>query len=160
MRSGFVAVVTAAVLAVTGGLAPAAQGKEGDPTVVVTDKPGAPREMLLQLEKLTGRPQGTLDRVVAVDTGGARLTPGQIEAIAAGKDADGVKVLGEMKGGEKLLDTTLADLSDGSFDGRGEADYYRSAVIFDLFVPGYEWCLTICVSTGRSVSECIQLSRR
>jgi hypothetical protein len=150
--------VALAVLAATNT---AAFGADADPKVTVQDRPGAPREMLQQLEKLTGHPAGTLKQVTAVDTGGKALTPEQIEALAAGKEPDGVKVLGVMPGSKELLETTISDLSDGTYDGpRDSTELYRSAVVFDLFLPGYEWCLTICISTGRSVSECIELSRR
>ena len=157
MRKTIIAAVAVAVLAATNT---AAFGADADPTVTVQDQPGAPRDMLQQLEKLTGRPQGTLKQVMAVDTGGEKLTPEQIEALATGREAKGVKVLGVMPGSKELLDTTISDLSDGTYDGpRDSAELFRSAVVFDLFLPGYEWCLTICISTGRSVAECIQLSR-
>lgn len=157
MRIAIIAAVTAAVLGVANV---AAYAEDDYPTVTVNDQPGAPREMLQQLEKLIGQRLDTLNTVMAVDTGGERLTVEQVEALAAGKEIEGAKVLGVMRGSEELLDTTMADLSDGAYDGPREAELLRSAVIFDLFLPGYEWCLTMCIASGRTVSECVLLSRR
>jgi hypothetical protein len=161
MRKTIIAAVVVAMLAATNSAAMAKEsGKDADnPTVTVQDKPGAPRDMLQQLDKLTGE-RHTLRQALAVDTGGAKLTYEQAEALAAGKEPDGVKILGVMRDGEKLLDTTMSDLSDGTFDGpRDSSEVFRTVVVYDLFLPGYEWCLTICISTGRSVAECVRLSR-
>jgi hypothetical protein len=149
-----IATVMAAVLSVTNVASYAA---DGDPTVVVADRPGSPRDMAQQLEKLTGRPLGTLDRVMAVDTGGARLTGAQVEALAAGGEIDGVKVLGEMPGSKEILDTTMFDLSDGTYDGPTSGEFATAGVIFIHSVPGREWCLTMCMSTGRTFRECVLL---
>jgi hypothetical protein len=158
MRAAIITAVTAAVLAVTNSASYAA---DGDPTVTVADRPGAPREALQQLEKMSGSPLGTLDRVLAVDAGGARLTGGQAEALVAGKEVDGVMVLGVMPGSQDVLDTTMFDLSDGAYDGPRSGESFTSALIFATYVPeGREWCLTMCISTGRTVAECILLSRR
>ncbi|HCT78863.1 MAG TPA: hypothetical protein DGG94_05970 [Micromonosporaceae bacterium] len=153
-----IAAVTVAGLVLSGATSYAA---DGDPTVVVADRPGAPGEMLHQLEKVTGRPLGTLDKVMAVDSGGVRLTGKEVEALAAGSDVAGVKVLGVMPGSKDILDTTMTDLSDGAYDGPRGSEAFGSALIFASYVPeGREWCLTMCISTGRSVVECILLSRR
>ncbi len=154
MRAAFIATVVAAMLSVTNVASYAA---DRDPTVVVADRPGAPRDMVQQLEKLTDRSLGTLDKVMAVDTGGARLTGAQVEALAAGGEVDGVKVLGEMPGSQDLLDTTMFDLSDGTYDGPVSGESATSGVIFIYSVPGREWCLTMCMSTGRTFHECVML---
>ncbi|GAA1420526.1 hypothetical protein ACFQZ4_06955 [Catellatospora coxensis] len=133
---------------------------EDRPTVAVADQAGAPREMLEQLAKVAGRPLGEVQRVLAVDAGKVELTAEQAERLVAGGEVDGVKVLGTMPGGKDLLGTTFTDLSDGAFDGPGEVAPFRSALIFGGYLPdGREWCLTMCISTGRSVAECVLLSR-
>lgn len=158
MRAAIITAVTAAVLAVTNIASYAA---DGDPTVTVADRPGAPREMLQQLEKVAERPLGTLDKVMAVDAGGARLTGAQVEALVAGGEVDGVKVLGVMPGSQDVLDTTMTDLSDGAYDGPRSGETFTSALIFATYLPeGREWCLTMCIASGKTVRECILLSRR
>ncbi len=149
-----IATVMAAVLSLTNVASYAA---DGDPTVVVADRPGAPREMAQQLEKLTGRPLGTLEKVLAVDTGGKRLTGDQVEALAAGGEVDGAKVLGVLPGSKDVLETTIFDLSDGKYDGPVSGESATAGVIFIHSVPGREWCLTMCMSTGRTLQECIAL---
>jgi hypothetical protein len=156
-RITIIMAVAAALLAVTNA---AGHARDDYPTVTVEDRPGAPREMLQQMGKLTGLPMDTVNGVIAVDTGGERLTAEQAEALAAGKEVDGTKVLGVMRGGEELLDTTMADLSDGTFDGPRGDEFTSSVVLFDGFVPGYEWCLTMCIASGRTVWDCVLLSRR
>ncbi len=168
MRTMIIAAVTVAGLVLSGCASNAADGDPTvvdptvvDPTVVVADQPGAPREMLHQLEKLTGRPLGTLDKVMAVDSGGVVLTGKEVEALAAGSDVDRVKVLGVVPGSEDILDTTMTDLSDGAYDGPHGSESFKSALIFASYVPeGRQWCLTMCISRGRTVVECILLSRR
>ncbi|MEU7573708.1 hypothetical protein [Micromonospora sp. NPDC049240] len=116
--------------------------------------------MLRQFEDLTGRPVGDLDKVLAVDAGGRALTADQMEALVAGEEVDGVKVVGTMPGGRDILGTTMADLADGSYDGTGDGETATTSLIFASSVPGgREWCLTMCVANGKSIWECL-LSRR
>ncbi|MBB5873539.1 ABC-type glycerol-3-phosphate transport system substrate-binding protein [Allocatelliglobosispora scoriae] len=159
MRSMVVAALAAAGLAFVGAAAPAAAATE--PTVTVADRPGAPGEALGQLAKLTGSSLGTVERVVVVDADGVRLTAKQVEALAAGAELDGVKVLGVVPGSKDVLGTTLTDLSDGTYDGPGGIAAFRSALIFASYDgETREWCLTMCISMGRTVAQCILLSRR
>jgi hypothetical protein len=155
MRVVLLAVAVGLVL--TGSPAYAAEERSA---VAVADRAGAPREMLQQLEKLAGRPLGEVQRVLAVDAGKVELTAEQAERLVAGGEVDGVKVLGTVPGGKDVLDTTFTDLSDGTFDGPGEVAPFRSALIFGGYLPeGREWCLTMCISMGRTVAECVLLSR-
>lgn len=152
-RAAIVATVTATALAI--GWVPSAAA-DGEASVTVTDQPGAPGEMLQQLERLTGRPVGTLEKVVAVDTAGQSLTIDQAAALVAGEEVDGVRVLGTMPGSQDLLDTTMADLSDGWYDGPGDAETSTSTLLFATSIPdGREWCLTMCIASGKTVRECI-----
>src|SRR5687768_2977673 len=114
MRAAIVAVITMASL---GTVCVPSQADDIGARVTLTDQPGAPAEVLQRLEMQTGRPVGTLTRVLAVDTAGQNLTADQFAALATGREVDGVRVLGVMPGGPELLGTTLADLSDGSYDG-------------------------------------------
>jgi hypothetical protein len=98
--------------------------------------------------------------VLAVDAGGRDLTVDQLEALVAGEEVDGVKVVGAMPGGRDILDTTMADLADGVYDGNGDGTA-TSALIFATSVPdGRDWCLTMCIAGGKSVRECILLRRK
>ncbi|MEV4823091.1 hypothetical protein [Micromonospora sp. NPDC049274] len=155
-----VIIVTAAVVvALVGSYAPS-QAADDTARTTVTDQPGAPGIMLRQLEDLTGRPVGDLDTVLAVDTGGRDLSADQLAALVAGKEVDGVKVLGAMSGGRDILDTTMADLADGVYDGRGDSGTATSSLLFASSTPeGREWCLTMCMGSGKSFWECV-LSRR
>ncbi|MFE9206778.1 hypothetical protein [Micromonospora sp. NPDC007230] len=111
--------------------------------------------MLREIERLAGQPLGDLDKVVAVDTGERLLTVDQLEALVAGEEIEGVQVLGSMSGRPEMLDTTLADLADGAFDGR-DGGGATSTVLFATSVPeSREWCLTMCIASGKSVHECI-----
>ncbi|MGC4874816.1 hypothetical protein ACLQ26_00920 [Micromonospora sp. DT43] len=155
-----VTIVTAAlIVGLTASYAPA-QAAEDEARTTVTDQPGAPGIMLQQFEDLTGRPVGELDTVLAVDTGGRNLTVDQLDALVAGKEVDGVRVLGAMSGGRDILDTTMADLADGVYDGRGDSGTATSSLLFASSTPeGREWCLTMCMASGKSFWECV-LSRR
>ena len=116
--------------------------------------------MLQRFEEMTGRPVGDLDTVLAVDTGGRNLSVDQLEALVAGKEVDGVKVLGAMSGGRDILATTMADLADGVYDGTGDSGTATSSLLFASSTPeGREWCLTMCMASGKSFWECV-LSRR
>jgi hypothetical protein len=156
-----IATAVAAVALVLSG-APAYAADDAPPTVTVIDKPGAPGEMLEQMAKLMGRPVGTLEKVIAVDPGEVQLTAQDVEALVAGADVAGVKVLGVMAGGKELLETTMSDLSDGQYDGpRDSTETYRSAVIFADDIFDYGWvCLTMCIQHGRTPSECMDMARR
>lgn len=154
VRTGVVAAVAVACLAAVGAPAVAAGDTHG---VTVTDRPGAPRAMLQQLADLTGQPLGTLARVVAVDPADKPLNLDNAETLAVGGKVDGVTVLGVLPGSEKLLDTTLADLSDGVFDGSGADGPSTSALIFLTGLPGDGWCLTMCAAKGGdSIYECLR----
>ncbi|MCP2329581.1 hypothetical protein HDA40_008088 [Hamadaea flava] len=128
----------------------------GDGTrLTIEDRPGAPGQVLREIERLAGQPLGDLDQVIAVDTGGRLLTVDQLEAVVAGKEVEGVQVRGTMPGRPEMLDTTLADLADGEFDGRESGDG-ASTVLFATSVPeGRDWCLTMCIARGHSVRECM-----
>ncbi|MEV0214217.1 hypothetical protein [Micromonospora sp. NPDC050695] len=153
-----VTIVTAAlIVGLTASYAPS-QAAEDQARTTITDQPGAPGSMLHQFEDLTGRPVGDLDTVLAVDTGGRNLTVDQLDALVAGREVDGVTVLGAMSGGRDILDTTMADLADGVYDGRGDTP--TSSLLFASSTPdGREWCLTMCMASGKSFWECV-LSRR
>ncbi|MEW1588478.1 hypothetical protein AB0283_23895 [Micromonospora vinacea] len=151
-------VTTALIVGLTASYAPS-QAAEGDARTTITDHPGAPGSMLRQFEDLTGRPVGDLDKVLAVDTGGRTLTGDQLEALAAGKKVDGVTVVGTIPGSRGVLGTTMADLADGAYDGRGDSGTATSLLFSSSTPDGREWCLTMCVASGKSVWECL-LSRR
>ncbi|MFI6233897.1 hypothetical protein ACIBD9_10115 [Micromonospora sp. NPDC050784] len=151
-------VTTALIVGLTASYAPS-QAADGEARTTVTDHPGAPGTMLQQFEDLTGRPVGDLDKVLAVDTGGRNLTGDQLEALAAGKEVDGVKVVGTIPGSRDVLGTTMADLADGAYDGRGDNGTATSLLFASSTPDGREWCLTMCVASGKSIWECL-LSRR
>ncbi|MBG6099929.1 hypothetical protein IW249_000343 [Micromonospora vinacea] len=151
-------VTTALIVGLTASYAPS-QAAEGDARTTITDHPGAPGTMLQQFEDLTGRPVGDLDKVLAVDTGGRNLTGDQLAALATGKQVDGVKVVGTIPGSRDVLDTTMADLADGAYDGRGDGGTATSLLFASSTPDGREWCLTMCVASGKSIWECL-LSRR
>ncbi|MCZ7439594.1 hypothetical protein O7598_24535 [Micromonospora sp. WMMC241] len=148
-------VAAALIVGLTAAYTPShAAGDEARTTI--TDHPGAPGTMLRQFEDLTGRPVGDLDTVLAVDAGGRTLTADQMAALVAGAEVDGVKVVGTMPGGRDILGTTMADLADGTYDGRGDAGTPTTSLIFATSVPdGRGWCLTMCVARGKSVWECL-----
>ncbi|MEU1587499.1 hypothetical protein [Micromonospora sp. NPDC005710] len=150
-------VATVLVVGLTASYAPS-QAAEDAARTTVTDHPGAPGTMLRQLEDQTGRPVGDLDKVLAVDTGGRNLTTDQLEALAAGKKVDGVTVVGTIPGSRDVLGTTMADLADGAYDGRGSGGTATSLLFASSTPDGREWCLTMCVASGKSVWECL-LSR-
>ncbi|MGW0214869.1 hypothetical protein ACWDXH_10790 [Micromonospora chokoriensis] len=151
-------VTTALIVGLTASYAPShAAGDEARTTV--TDHPGAPGTMLHQLEDLTGRPVGDLDTVLAVDTGGRNLTDDQLEALVAGREVDGVTVVGTMPGSRDILGTTMADLADGTYDGRGDSGTATSLIFASSVPGGRNWCLTMCVASGKSVWECLLASR-
>ncbi|WP_405430262.1 hypothetical protein [Micromonospora sp. NBC_00617] len=152
-------VVTATlVVGLVASYAPS-QAAEDAARTTVTDQPGAPGMMLRQFEDLTGRPVGDLDTVLAVDTGGRDLTADQLAALVAGEKVDGVTVVGAMPGGREILGTTMADLADGVYDGRGDSGTATSLLFASSAPEGREWCLTMCMASGKSVWECI-LSRQ
>ncbi|MFI6269313.1 hypothetical protein [Micromonospora zamorensis] len=155
-----VTIITAAlIVGLTASYAPS-QAAEGEARTTVTDHPGAPGTMLQRFEDLTGRPVGDLDKVLAVDAGGQDLTSDQLAALVAGEKVDGVKVVGTMPGGRDILGTTMADLADGAYDGKGDTATGTTSLIFASSVPGgRDWCLTMCVASGKSIWECL-LSRR
>ncbi|MFI5924943.1 hypothetical protein ACIA3K_03065 [Micromonospora sp. NPDC051543] len=149
-------VVVALIVGLVASYAPS-RAAEGDARTTVTDQPGAPGTMLRQFEDLTGRGVGDLNTVLAVDTGGRNVTVDEFAALVAGEKVDGVTVLGTMPGGRDILGTTMADLADGGYDGRSGSG---GTLLFASSVPGgREWCLTMCVASGKSVWECL-LSRR
>ncbi|MET8091464.1 hypothetical protein [Micromonospora sp. NPDC005220] len=150
-------VTTALIIALTASYAPS-QAAEGEARTTITDHPGAPGTMLQQFEDQTGRPVGDLDKVLAVDTGGRNLTGDQLEALAAGKEVDGVTVVGTIPGSREVFGTTMADLADGAYDGRGDSGTATSLLFASSTPDGREWCLTMCVASGKSVWECL-LSR-
>ncbi|MGW3888219.1 hypothetical protein ACWD69_05990 [Micromonospora chokoriensis] len=79
-----------------------------------------------------------------------------VGALVAGREVDGVKVVGTMPGSRDILGTTMADLADGTYDDSGTA----TSLIFASSVPGgRNWCLTMCVASGKSVWECLLASR-
>ena len=151
-------VTTALIVGLTASYAPS-RAAEGEARTTITDHPGAPATMLQQFEDLTGRPVGDLDKVLAVDTGGRNLTGDQLEALATGKEVDGVKVVGTIPGSRDVLGTTMADLADGAYDGKGDGGTATSLLFASSTPDGREWCLTMCVASGKSVWECL-LSRR
>ncbi|MET8084700.1 hypothetical protein [Micromonospora sp. NPDC005237] len=151
-------VTVALVVGLVASYAPS-HAAEDTARTTVTDQPGAPGMMLRQFEDLTGQPVGDLDTVLAVDAGGRDLTADQLAALVAGEKVDGVTVVGAMPGGREILGTTMADLADGVYDGRGDSGT-ATALLFASSVPGgREWCLTMCMASGKSYWECIQ-SRR
>lgn len=126
------------------------------PRLTITDGPGAPGDLLQQIERLAGQPLGDLQLAVAVDTGGRPLTTDQIGALLAGREVDGVQVLGAMSGSQEILDTTIADLSDGRYDGPRDEGVSTATVLFASSVAGgREWCLTMCLASLRPLRECI-----
>ncbi|WP_030488709.1 hypothetical protein [Micromonospora chokoriensis] len=151
-------VAAALIVGLTASYAPS-QAAEGEARTTITDHPGAPGVMLQRLEDLTGRPVGDLDKVLAVDTGGRNLTGDQLEALAAGKDVDGVKVVGTIPGSREVLGTTMADLADGAYDGKGDNATATSLLFASSTRDGREWCLTMCVASGKSIWECLLSSR-
>ncbi|MEU8155604.1 hypothetical protein AB0B94_18235 [Micromonospora sp. NPDC048986] len=151
-------VTTALIVGLTASYAPS-QAAEGEARTTITDHPGAPGTMLRQFEDLTGRPVGDLDKVLAVDTGGRTLTGDQLEALAAGKEVDGVTVVGTIPGGRDVLGTTMADLADGAHDGSGDSGTATSLLFSSSTPDGREWCLTMCVASGKTIWQCL-LSRR
>ncbi|MER7589479.1 hypothetical protein ABTW72_18285 [Micromonospora sp. NPDC127501] len=151
-------VTTALIIGLTASYAPS-QAAEGEARTTITDHPGAPGAMLHQLEDLTGRPVGDLDKVLAVDTGGRTLTGDQLAALAAGKEVDGVKVVGTIPGSRDVLGTTMADLADGAYDGSGDSGTATSLLFASSTSDGREWCLTMCVASGKTIWQCL-LSRR
>ncbi|MFK4247635.1 hypothetical protein ACI2KV_32775 [Micromonospora chokoriensis] len=151
-------VTTALIVGLTASYAPS-NAAEDEARTTVTDHPGAPGTMLRQLEDLTGRPVGDLDKVLAVDTGGRNLTDDQLEALVAGREVDGVKVVGTMPGGRDVLGTTMADLADGTYDGSGDSGTATSLIFASSVPGGRNWCLTMCVASGKSVWECLLASR-
>ncbi|MEQ4305386.1 hypothetical protein ABNF97_29065 [Plantactinospora sp. B6F1] len=152
------AMIVATALVVGLATAPAPSGAaEGDARTTVTDQPGAPGMMLKRFEELTGQPVGDLERVLAIDAGGRHLPVDQLAALVTGEEIDDVKVLGTMPGTRDLLDTTMADLADGVHDGRGDSGTATSSLLFANSAPGgREWCLTMCIASGKTVWECIQ----
>ncbi|MEV1075203.1 hypothetical protein [Micromonospora parva] len=151
-------VTTALIVGLTASYAPS-QAADDAARTTITDHPGAPGTMLQRFEELTGRPVGDLDKVLAVDTGGRNLTGDELEALASGKEVDGVKVVGTIAGSRDVLGTTMADLADGTYDGAGDGGTATSLLFASSAPGGREWCLTMCVASGKSVWECL-LSRR
>ncbi|MBQ1020924.1 hypothetical protein KBX71_24030 [Micromonospora sp. D93] len=151
-------VTTALIVGLTASYAPSQAAEGGEARTTVTDHPGAPGTMLQQFEDLTGRPVGDLDTVLAVDTGGRNLTGDQLEALAAGKEVDGVKVVGTIPGSRDVLGATMADLADGAYDGKGDSGTATSLLFASSTPDGREWCLTMCVASGKTIWECL-LSR-
>ena len=151
-------IIVAVTIAGLGTLSAPSHAAGGDARTTVTDGPGAPGKVLQQLEKESGKPVGDLAKVLAVDTGGRSLTGDELELLAAGKEVEGVKVLGTMSGDKGILDTTMADLADGVYDGGGGTP--TGSVLFASYTPeGREWCLTMCMASGKSFWECV-MSRR
>jgi hypothetical protein len=156
-RAAIVATVTAAGLALV--CVPSHADDRG-PTVTVADQPGAPGEALQQLGGQTGEPLGGLERVVAVDLGGQHLTIDQLVTLVAGREVAGVQTLGVISGGQELRDTTLADLSDGSYDGPRDTGTPTATLLFASPIPeSRDWCLTMCIAGGRTAYQCIFLAR-
>ncbi|MEK8109744.1 hypothetical protein NKG94_45465 [Micromonospora sp. M12] len=153
-----VAVVSVAlIVGLTAAYAPS-HAADDETRTTVTDEPGAPGTMLQRFEDLTGQPAGDLEKVLALDAGGRDLTVDQLDALIAGEGVDGVKVLGAMPGSRDILGTTMADLADGVFDGKGGTG--APALLFASSVPdGREWCLTMCVARGKSIWECLRMRR-
>lgn len=151
-------VTTALIVGLTASYAPS-QAAEGEARTTITDHPGAPGTMLQQFEDLTGRPVGDLDKVLAVDTGGRTLTGDQLAALAAGKEVEGVTVVGTIPGSRDVLGTTMADLADGAYDGSGDSGTATSLLFSSSTPDGREWCLTMCVASGKTIWQCL-LSRR
>ncbi|MFI7663284.1 hypothetical protein ACIBTW_30825 [Micromonospora parva] len=151
-------VTTALIVGLTASYAPS-QAADDAARTTITDHPGAPGTMLQRFEELTGRPVGDLDKVLAVDTGGRNLTGDELEALATGKEVDGVKVVGTIAGSRDVLGTTMADLADGTYDGAGDGGTATSLLFASSAPGGREWCLTMCVASGKSIWECL-LSRR
>ncbi|MDG9677090.1 hypothetical protein [Micromonospora sp. DH14] len=151
-------VTTALIVGLTASYAPS-QAADDAARTTITDHPGAPGTMLQRFEELTGRPVGDLDKVLAVDTGGRNLTGDELEALATGKKVDGVTVVGTIAGSRDVLGTTMADLADGTHDGTGDSPTATSLLFASSAPGGREWCLTMCVASGKSIWECL-LSRR
>lgn len=151
-----VAIIAVAAAGLAGGATVAcvpAHAAASPPTVTVIDRPGAPRAMLHQLEQLAGKPLAPLSKVVAVDTAGKSPTNEQIDALLAGKDVDGIRVLGVIPASEKVLDTTMADLSDGRYDGTGGTTPTALSLVFGAVdpysVPDHrDFCKTVCTFRG------------
>ncbi|MFC0526608.1 hypothetical protein [Phytohabitans kaempferiae] len=116
--------------------------------VRVTDRPGAPGEIVQQIESQTGKPLGVLHKVIAIDDGGMGLTADQAAALIEGRDVDGLRVLGVMHGGAELHNTTMADLLDGVVDGWSDPRTRASHLLL-VTEDGEirEWCLTMCIGT-------------
>ncbi|MFF0154434.1 hypothetical protein [Micromonospora sp. NPDC005203] len=151
-------ITTALIVGLTASYAPS-QAAEDEARTTVTDHPGAPGTVLQRFEDLTGRPVGDLDAVLAVDAGGRDLTDDQLTALVAGERVDGATVVGTMPGGRDILGTTMADLADGAYDGRGDGTTATSLLFASSAPDGREWCLTMCVASGKSIWECILLRR-
>lgn len=157
VRAAIVAVVTTAGLAI---VCVPSHADESVLRVTVTDRPGAPGEALQQLERQAGWPTGTPDRAVAVDTAGQSLTVDQYAALVSGREVEGVQVLGVMRGGQELLDTTMADLSDGSYDGPHDSGTSTATLLFASPIPeSRDWCLTMCLASLKR-HECILVAMR
>ncbi|GIH05556.1 hypothetical protein Rhe02_36230 [Rhizocola hellebori] len=151
LRAALVTAVTAAGVALP--YLPA-QADDSAFAVTITDRRGAPEDLLQRLERQTGQPVGALDTVIAVDTAGQRLTIDQFAALVAGQEVAGARVLGVMPGRE-IAGATMADLADGTYDGRGGATA-TSTIVFASSIPeSREWCLTMCMASGKTVWECI-----
>jgi hypothetical protein len=154
-------IVTAALIVVLAGSYAPAHADEHEGRTTVTDQPGAPGTMLQRLADQTGQPVGGLDTVLAVDAGGRSLTADQVKALVVGEPVDGVKVVAAMPGGASMLDTTMADLADGVYDGKGDTGTATTSLLFATSVPGrWGWCLTMCASSGKTIWECLRLSRQ
>lgn len=154
--TGRVSVITAVTAAVLALAYVPSSAEDNLARVTVTDQAGAPGQLLQQLERATGRSLGTLQTVMAVDTAGRELTVDQLEALMSGRAVEGVRVLGSMAGSRDVLGTTMADLADGRFDGTAGEVAPTTALLFANDIPqGREWCLTMCISGGRTVMECI-----
>ncbi|MEU8209624.1 hypothetical protein AB0B85_10540 [Micromonospora sp. NPDC049044] len=151
-------ITTALIVGLTASYTPS-QAADDEARTTITDHPGAPGTMLQRFESLTGRPVGDLDTVLAVDAGGRNLTGDQLAALVAGERVDGVKVVGRMPGSRDLLGTTMADLADGAYDGKGDSGTATSLIFASSVPGGRNWCLTMCVASGKSVWECLLSSR-
>lgn len=159
-RTAIRAVVVAALTVVGLAVVTTPSNAANDaPAVTVADHPGAPGDVLAQLTTQFGHPLGTLQRIVAFDSAGQQLTVDQLAVLVAGGSVPGVSVLGVMPGRQELLATTLADLSDGQYDGPSDTGPYQSSVLLATYDPQYGWCLTMCVASGKSVAICMAQSR-
>jgi len=155
-----VAVVAAVAFAgLAGGTTVPSYAAAEAPSATVVDQPGAPRAMLQQLERLAGRPLPPVSKVMAVDTAGKTLTDDQIGALLSGKEVQGVRVLGEIPSSEKALGATMADLSDGRYDGTGGTRPAATSLLVRAAdssdIPDHrDFCLTLCVYLGNGVWKC------